>query len=33
MMYLTISVLELMSYGQNGKLKFEDVTQGSHALT
>ena len=32
-MYLTISVLELMCFGQNGKLKFEDVTQGTHALT
>ena len=32
MLYLTTSVLELMCFGQNGKLKFDDVTQGSHAL-
>ena len=33
MFYLTISVLELMCFGQYGKLKFDDMAKGSHALS
>ena len=31
MLYLTISVLALTCFGQKWLIKFDDVTQGSHA--